>query len=369
MATLQLEQAASPPQGAPICLSWTGNPWSLTRLCFLNVLLIIITIGIYWFWARAEYRKYMWQMVRLQDEPLEYTGTGKELLIGYLRVFLFVFLPLIALTAAAQIVFGPRNPIVAIGGIAVYLAILFLYFAGIFRAHRYILSRTRWRGIAFSLDEGAAGYGWTSLWTVLLSVFTLGWLYPWRTVALRRRLVRAMGFGSAPFRFEGGSGRLYAPFLILWFGFVLFYGSIVTIQIALMKAQVQQPNPAALRLEQFPPAALLLIVAAIPVALIGWSWFEARKLNVFAKATKIGGLDLSLKASAGSMIWLTLSNLLILILSIGILRPVAQARRLRYLVKRMTLTGTADLDAVTKGAEKSGLQGAGLEAAFSIEIF
>jgi uncharacterized membrane protein YjgN (DUF898 family) len=364
MPTLELRTAAQPSQGTPISLSWAGNPWSLTRLCFLNVLLIVITVGIYWFWARAEYRKYMWQMVRLQGEPLEYTGTGRELLIGYLRIFLFVFLPLIALAAAVQIVFGPQNPIVLIGGIAVYIGIFFLYFAGIFRAHRYILSRTRWRGIAFGLGAGAAGYGWTSLWTVVLTVFTLGWLYPWRTVALRRRLVRAMSFGSVPFRFEGGSGRLYVPFLILWLAFILLYGFIFVIQITIKQLEARHQDTAALA-----GLILLLVIVASPFVLIGWSWFEARKLAVFAKATKIAGLDFSLRTSAGSIIWLTLSNLFILVFSIGILRPVAQARRLRYLVKRMTLTGTADLDAVTKGAEKSGLQGAGLEAAFSIEIF
>src|SRR5579862_7371292 len=83
------------PRGTPIRVSWDGNPWHLTGLCFLNALLIIITVGIYWFWARSEYRRFMWKMVRVEDEPLEYTGTGRELLIGYLRLFLFVILPLI----------------------------------------------------------------------------------------------------------------------------------------------------------------------------------------------------------------------------------------------------------------------------------
>ena len=187
----------------------------------------------------------------------------------------------------------------------------------------------------------------------------------------------AMSFGSAPFRFDGGSGRLYAPFFVLWLGFGLFYAAMTTIQIALMKAQMhqatvqatQQASRVTLRYDEIPSAFFLLIALAIPIGLIGWSWFEARKLNVFASATKIGELSVSLTASGGSVLWLTLSNLLILILSVGILRPVAQARRLRYLVTRLSFAGTADLDAVLRGAEEAGLQGAGLEAAFSIEIF
>jgi len=369
-STTIADRPASPSGGVPIRVRWDGNPWSLTGLCFLNILLIIITVGIYWFWARSEYRRFMWQMVRVEDEPMEYTGTGRELLIGYLRLFLFIILPLIALTAVAQIGLGPNNPLVIGGSLLVYLGLFFLYFVGVFRANRYILSRTRWRGIAFGVAGNATGYAWTSLWTAVLTAFTLGWIWPWRTVALRRRLTSAMYFGSSPFRFEGGSGPLYGPFVFIWLSMILLYGFLMTIQFAIMR-QMQgggQQFPK-LPADQIPPVAFLAIVAAIPIAMLGFGWYEARKLNVFARATKIDGLDAQLSASGGSVLWLMISNALILILSIGILRPVAQARRLRYLVTRFAFSGTANLQNVKRGLEKPGMQGAGLEAAFSIEIF
>jgi uncharacterized membrane protein YjgN (DUF898 family) len=111
------------------------------------------------------------------------------------------------------------------------------------------------------------------------------------------------------------------------------------------------------------------MLGVMVIALIGLCWFEARKLNLFARATKIGGLDTDLQASGRSVFWLTVSNMLIFILSLGILRPVMQARRLRYLVTRMAFLGSADLDEVSRGQEQEGSQGAGLEAAFAIEIF
>src|SRR5262245_58717560 len=92
--------------GQSIAVTWDGNPWSLAGLCLLNFLLTIITVGIYWFWARAEFRRYMWQMVRVEGEPLEYTGTGKELLIGYLLFFLLIS-PIVAIFAYTQLVLGP----------------------------------------------------------------------------------------------------------------------------------------------------------------------------------------------------------------------------------------------------------------------
>jgi uncharacterized membrane protein YjgN (DUF898 family) len=124
-----------------------------------------------------------------------------------------------------------------------------------------------------------------------------------------------------------------------------------------------------IRWADIPHTAVWIILAVIAVALVGACWFEARKLNLFGRATKIGSLDTDLQASGGSVLWLTVSNMLIFILSLGILRPVMQARRLRYLVARMTFLGSADLDEVSRGQEQEGSQGAGLEAAFAIEIF
>jgi uncharacterized membrane protein YjgN (DUF898 family) len=378
MSELTLETAARRTEGTPIRISWAGNPWSLFVLCLLNILLIVITVGIYWFWARTEYRRYMWQMVRINGEPLEYTGKGKELFIGYLKLFAFVVVPVIAVIAGLQLALGPQNPVTVVVTLAIQLSLLFLYFVGVFRAHRYILSRTRWRGIALGLNGNAAGYAWTSIWTSLLTGFTLGWILPWRTMALRRRLTSAMHFGSVPFRFEGSAGSLYGPFTAVWLCLVGLYGALIFVFVsAVMQVQMRNPQQKMpfrwwddVRLDDILHSpAFWITLAIIPIALIGLSWFEARKLNVFARATKIGGLDTDLQASGGSVLWLTVSNLFILILSLGILRPIAQARRLEYLVTRMAFLGSADLDEVLSAPEQEGSQGAGLEAAFSIEIF
>ncbi len=365
--------------GQSIAVSWDGNPWSLAGLCLLNFLLTVITVGIYWFWARSEYRRHMWQMVRVEGEPLEYTGTGKELLIGYLLFFLFAA-PFIAAVVYAQLVLGPTHPLFRLTVLAAYAAGGFLLPLGIFRAHRYILSRTRWRGIAFGVKKGAVGYAWKSIWTALLMGLTVGWIFPWRTVALRRYLVNAMTFGSVPFRFEGRSGPLYGPFTWVWIGVAAAYGSVGAIIFQLLNAEKifeKKPpiSPEEITqafkhaIQNASPSILVPLGVALLFLMLATTWYESRKLNLFAKATKIDGLNADLTATGASVLWLTLSNAVINLFSVGILRPVAQARRLRYLVQRFSFVGSADLDAVVRGQEQAGTQGAGLEAAFDIEIF
>ena len=376
MSYAAMETAPRRMEEAPVRVTWAGNPWSLTGLCFLNLLLVVLTVGIYWFWARSEYRRYMWQMVRVNGEPLEYTGTGRELLIGYLKLFAFVILPVILFFTVMNAVLGPKSPLLPLVILPFYAAFFFLYFAGVFRAHRYILSRTRWRGIAFGLAEGASGYAWASIWTALVNGLTAGWLLPWRTVALRRRIVSAMRFGSAPLRFEGGSGSLYGPFAVAWLaGVTAYIALIAAITIPMIKYQEAHPGRAPapdmtkINFADIPQTAVLIFIVAIPILIIAMSWFESNKLNIFARATKFGGMSAHLEATGASIFWLTLTNAFLLLISLGILRPVTQARRLRYLVERLSFSGYADINAVQRGADYTGAAGAGLETAFSIEIF
>jgi uncharacterized membrane protein YjgN (DUF898 family) len=368
---------AQPRSGAQIRVSWAGNPWSLTGICLLNILLIVVTLGIYWFWARSEYRRRMWQMVRVNGEPLEYTGTGWELFVGYLKIFFFILLPAIAVIVATQLLLGPKSPVTVLLILVLYMAFIVLFFAGIYRANRYILTRTRWRGIAFGLDKGALGYAWLSIWSGALTGLTLFWLYPWRAAALRRRLTNAMRFGSLPLRFEGSSGPIYGPFTLVWLILIPGFAGLSVIFQSIMQAAIRAEGgqsaefaAAKVAAAQFGPAIYgAFILVALPLLIVALSWLEVRKLNVFAKATKASGLTGDLEAHAGSYIWLIVSNALIVLFSLGILRPVAQARRLEYLTSRFSFTGSADLNEVLRAREEAGTEGAGMEAAFSIEIF
>src|SRR5258706_3707487 len=102
-----------PAEDGHIDLTWSGSPWSLVGLSLLNLILTILTLGIYSFWGKTEVRRRIWSSIRLNDEPLAYTGTGGELLIGFVLVFAVVLLPTLAALTAAVIYFGPNSPVTA----------------------------------------------------------------------------------------------------------------------------------------------------------------------------------------------------------------------------------------------------------------
>src|SRR6185369_14167236 len=75
--------------GAPAgdrAIRFTGSWREYFPIAATNALLIICTLGIYRFWASARQRRYLWSRTHFIDDQLEWTGTGKEMFLGFLIV-------------------------------------------------------------------------------------------------------------------------------------------------------------------------------------------------------------------------------------------------------------------------------------------
>ena len=128
-------------------------------------------------------------------------GTGKEMFVGFLIVtlvllpfFLFVQFLLPALVA--------RGMEEAAGVLFVLFYVAILYLSGVagFRALRYRLSRTWWRGIRGGSDEPGWNYGGEYLGRHALCAMTMFIIWPWMATRLLRSRWNAMSFGSLQFR-------------------------------------------------------------------------------------------------------------------------------------------------------------------------
>ena len=47
-------------------------------------MLLAVTLGIYRFWLATDMRRFLWSNTEIAGDSLEYTGTARELLIGFL---------------------------------------------------------------------------------------------------------------------------------------------------------------------------------------------------------------------------------------------------------------------------------------------
>jgi uncharacterized membrane protein YjgN (DUF898 family) len=182
-----------------------------------NLLLTFVTLGIYRFWATTRERRYFWSNTRFIDDTLEWTGTGKELFLGFLMAVVALFLPILGLQFLIQaLVLQGQGAFAAFLGIGFYFTILYLAGFATFRALRYRLSRTHWHGIRGGSEDPGFRYGLSYVWKTLVGGMALGLLIPWSMTQLWADRWNAMSFG--PHRFESApeAGGLMKRYLLLY---------------------------------------------------------------------------------------------------------------------------------------------------------
>ncbi|MCR8549367.1 YjgN family protein [Salipiger sp. P9] len=242
---------------------YTGHGKALFWLALCTGLLTLLTLGIYRFWAKTRIRRYIWSSARLDGSRFEYTGTGLEKFLGFLLavVFLAVYLGLIQIVLfyfGLRIFAAPQTPEQALAQTAGFsvsaLALMPFIFFAIYRARRYKLARSRWRGIRFGMDKAAWGYAFRALGYWLLTLISLGLLTPLMTFRLEKYMTDRSWFGDAQFEQQGRWTALYAKMKHIFIGLVL----------------MALGGTAAAFIEE--PASLLtmLAVLAIPTGLV---WF------------------------------------------------------------------------------------------------
>jgi uncharacterized membrane protein YjgN (DUF898 family) len=208
--------AIAPPPPPPVTrearVVFSGERREFRRLILRGALLELCTAGFYRFWLATDIRRHLWSHTSVEGDAAEYTGTAKELLIGFL-IALAILVPIYVGYALLGIEAERLQAFASIPLVA------FLYAFGqfaIFRARRYRATRTVWRGVRFWMTGSGWNYSWRAcLWT-LLTVITIGLTLPWREAALERFKMRHTFYGDLPGAFTATGGQLFRQAWWLW---------------------------------------------------------------------------------------------------------------------------------------------------------
>jgi uncharacterized membrane protein YjgN (DUF898 family) len=225
-----------PQHSPPASVSFSGDCGEFRRLVTRGAGLELITAGFYRFWLATDIRRHLWSNTDIDGDAAEYTGRGRELLIGFL-----IALAIIVPVYLAYFLAGLEAE--RIKAFASFPLLAFLYVFGqfaIYRARRYRLTRTVWRGVRFWMS----GSGWAyaaraALWGLLV-ILTLGLLLPWREAALERYKMKHSYYGDLQGSFEGRGWEFFKRGWWLWllapFAFYVFplapfvYGAFKAVQ-------------------------------------------------------------------------------------------------------------------------------------------
>lgn len=313
---------------------FTGSAGEYFRIWIVNVALTVLTLGIYAAWAKVRKKRYFFGNTLLAGKPFEYTGDPIAILKGNLIIggaLLAYFI--------SSAVFPPAGLIFML-----ILAITFPWL--IFKALRFNAYNTRHRNIRFRF-LGRCGESYeVNLWLPIVTPLTLGLLWPYVQYRKKKYVLGNLSFGSAHFIFDGQIGQFYGYFfkaLGLLFLIVLTFGLIAAGLGSALQGDLDSMK------EVFAIGGISIYV----VALILLPIYYFTKVTVGAlNATAIEGLArLHCTMRVREVLWLEFTNILAIVLSLGLAIPWAAIRRARYRTTHLAVTFTGDLDRVAASLE------------------
>jgi uncharacterized membrane protein YjgN (DUF898 family) len=199
---------------ATTSLAFTGSRSEFVRLVMRGAFFELITLGFYRFWLATDIRRHLWSNTTAEGDAMEYTGTGKELLIGFL-VALAILAPIYLIYFFIGL---EAERLQAFASIPLVLFFYLFYQFAMYRARRYRLSRTIWRGVRFWMTGSGWSYAWRAgLWTLLV-IITFGLALPWYQAALERYKMMHSHYGDLQGRFDGTGGALFSRYIWFWLG-------------------------------------------------------------------------------------------------------------------------------------------------------
>src|SRR5436305_4235835 len=294
--TPPIEAPAPPPNSA----CFFGHERAFWRLLIRGAALLLVTLGIYRFWLATDVRRFLWSNTEIAGDGLEYIGTARELLLG----FLIAIALLVPVNAAFFVAALGRGWLSQVSGLLALIVLALLGQFAVYRARRYRLTRTVYRGIRFHQAGSAWRYAVCAIfWWAMIAV-TLGLAYPFAQASLERFKLRNTYYGDLQGHFMGSGTRLFFRGVLFWFVVVgpFLFGlmlAIGAVDWTALGEAVRRGGDDVMSHIEATGVAPALVVAVLSV---GWSVlavallypvFQAMVLRWWISGLRFGGLTVT----------------------------------------------------------------------------
>lgn len=308
-----------------IYFDYDGGTLKFAGVVVANLVLQILTLGIFRFWARTRERRFLWSHVSLGEDRLEYTGRGLELFLGFIIAMIVLF-PVVGVYQILLLAAGASIPGQIVVNLLYMTVLIFLIHMAVYRARRYRLTRTLWRGIRGTLTGSSVKYALVALAWLPALVISLGLAAPFMRIALMNREVNNMHLGDRPFAFDGKARDLFAYWIVPWLtllAVIAGYAWIMYLSFEVMDAaniDINNPEASEPDLEtmdtdrvndaggQFPIAFTLLGIGGL-LYMIAVAWYRVREFRYLAGRVSFEGMSFSSEISLGRVAWIYVSYL------------------------------------------------------------
>lgn len=328
-------------------IAFTGKASEYFGIWIVNVLLTIVTLGIYSAWAKVRRNRYFYGNTVLLGRSFEYHAKGRQILIGRLIVLgAFVVLNIIA-TVSPLLALLPT--------VVVLIALPWLVAKGL----RFSARVTSYRNVRFDFVGGAGGAFKAFILGGLLAVITFGILTPLASRWASRYLGSNLRYGGKAFDTDPPLGALYKSWLLSFLIAIIGLGIIallVVMNLSLIGTMIETPNLATV--EQHYSLIISAVIGYIVLFAtfgIAGLFYRAGVRNVAWTSTTFDGRHTLLSdVSRTRYTWIAISNVIITIITFGLMRPWAAVRMARYTYEHTGVNFAGDVGELFSNIEAQG---------------
>ncbi|MDH5424893.1 MAG: YjgN family protein [Gammaproteobacteria bacterium] len=317
-------------QNKALSFEFRGDGMEYFKIWIVNVLLTIVTLGIYSAWATVRNRRYFYSNTILDNSSFSYLADPITILKG--RIIAIVAF-IIYSVAASQ--FPP-----AAIAIAVVFVFLFPYFLNKSLAFNHRMSA--YKNIQFRFkgsykDAFMVMYIWP-----LLGLVSLGILYPLVFLKTNQYIVKNSAYGTTSFDFNA-SFKDYGIIFLIMIGVGLVFG------IPIWAITVFVPALAVIT-----PVLMILVYFGLIV------YFIVETQNLFYRSATLGEHSFAANLTISGLAKVILINALLTVITLGLYLPAAKVRMAKYMCSCLVMNAAGSLDHHA-AAEKENISALGEE--------
>jgi uncharacterized membrane protein YjgN (DUF898 family) len=334
---------------------FTGSGSEYFRIWIVNLLLTIVTLGIYSAWAKVRRNRYFYDSTQLDGSSFEYHGNPIAILKG--RVIAFVAF------AAYNLSFKYSPPL----GLAVLGVLLLLMPWLVWKSLQFKYYNSGYRGIRFGFRGSLGKMYLYFLVLPFLTIFSLFTLVPLVRRQAMKFQIGESRFGASHFSFTAGIWNFYKVYLIgigaLIVGLTAIGVGFAGALFAVKSAAGAPPHPNQMK-----------YAFSMIAALYGWIFVLVPLLytlthNLVWNHVRLGEHLFACKLKFGKTLFIMLTNALGVLVTFGLFMPFAHVRLLKYRIESLTLIPHEDLDSfVTHEQQQVSATGEGMADMFDFDI-
>ena len=313
-----------------------GNGSEYFKIWLVNIILTILTLGIYSAWAKVRHKKYIYGSTRLNGAGFEYLADPVKILKGRMiaGVFLVLYSTLSNLLPQIGFIFSlmllAAVPWIVVRALA-------------FNARNSALRNLRF-GFSGKVKDAAKTF---VLWPILV-LLTLGILAPYAYYRQRKFIVENSSYGTTRFAFSASARDYYRLFLSASVPLI--------IGVSLFAAVIFFLPPLAV------PAALALYLYLL-------AFYSVKTTNLQFNSSSLAAHRFTANLRIKEYLGLVVTNSLATALTLGLFYPWAKIRTLRYKFSCLSLIASGDFDTFIAGEQKQvGSVGEEMNDFFDIDI-